>query len=97
MSKQSWKPQTGEEILEDFEREIKRMGNVSMNYRQIGMYKRPMHIFEKLAVGWRQMFDNRWEWWYHLTEAPEEMYFEFWMMLNMDMVAYEEEIYYNGK
>jgi hypothetical protein len=33
-----------------------------MNYRKIGMYKRPMRIFEKLAVGWRQMFDNQWEW-----------------------------------
>jgi hypothetical protein len=68
-----------------------------MNYNQIGMYKRPMNLIEKLTCGWRQMFDNRWEWWYHLTETPEEMYFDFWMMLNMDMVAYEEEIYYNGK
>jgi hypothetical protein len=67
-----------------------------MNYNQIGMYKRPMNFFEKLSVGWRHMLDNRWEWWYHLTETPEEMYFEFWMMLNMDMVDYEEEIYYNG-
>jgi hypothetical protein len=56
-----------------------------------------MNLIEKLTCGWRQMFDNRWEWWYHLTETPEEMYFDFWMMLNMDMVAYEEEIYYNGK
>ena len=68
-----------------------------MNYRQIGMYKRPMNVFEKLACGWRQVEENRWEWWYHLTEAPKEMYFEFWMMLNMDMVEYEESIYYNGK
>lgn len=68
-----------------------------MNYNQIGMYKRPMSLIEKLSVGWRQMFDNRWEWWYHLTETPEEMYFEFWMLLNFDMVEYEEEMYYNGK
>jgi hypothetical protein len=68
-----------------------------MNYNKIGMYKRPMHIFEKLIVGWRHILDNRWEWWYHLTESPPEMYFEFWMLLNMDMVEYEEEMYYNGK
>lgn len=67
-----------------------------MNYRMIGMYKRPMNLIEKLSVGWRQVLDNRWEWWYHLTETPPEMYFEFWMMLNQDMVAYEEELYYNG-
>jgi hypothetical protein len=38
--------------------------------------------------------DNRWEWYYHLTETPPEMYWEFWHYLNMDMVSYEEEIYY---
>ena len=67
-----------------------------MNYRMIGIHKRPMNLIEKLSVGWNQMLDNRWEWWYHLTEAEPETYFEFWMMLNQDMVAYEEEIYYNG-
>lgn len=67
-----------------------------MNYNKIGMYKRPMTLIEKLSVGWRHMFDNRWEWWYHLTEAPPEMNFEFWMMLNQDMISYEEELYYNG-
>ena len=60
------------------------------------MYKRPMNFFEKLVVGWRELRDLRWEWWYHLTEAPENMYWEFWHCLNLDMVAYEEEIYYNG-
>ena len=65
-----------------------------MNYNMIGMYKRPMNVFEKLSVGWRHVLDNRWEWWYHLTEAQPEMYFEFWMMLNLDMVAYVEETYY---
>ena len=67
-----------------------------MNYRMIGMYKRPMNLLEKLLVGWRHILDNRWEWWYHLTETPPEMYFEFWMMLNQDMVSYTEELYYNG-
>jgi hypothetical protein len=67
-----------------------------MNYNMIGMYKRPMNFVEKLLVGWRHMFDNRWEWYYHLTQAEPEMYFEFWMMLNQDMVSYEEEMYYNG-
>jgi hypothetical protein len=68
-----------------------------MNYNMIGMYKRPMNFIEKLSVGWRQMFDNQWEWWYHLTEGPEEMNWEFWHYLNLDMVAYVEEMYYNGK
>lgn len=68
-----------------------------MNYRMIGMYKRPMNLVEKLLVGWRQVLDNRWEWWFHLTQAEPEMYFEFWMMLNQDMVKFTEEIYYNGK
>ena len=67
-----------------------------MNYNMIGMYKRPMNFFEKLSVGWRHVLDNRWEWWYHLNEAEPEMYFEFWVTLNLDMVAYEEEMYYNG-
>lgn len=67
-----------------------------MNYNMIGMYKRSMNLIEKLSVGWRQILDNRWEWWYHLTEAPPELNFEFWMMLNQDMIAYEEEMYYNG-
>ena len=65
-----------------------------MNYNMIGIYKRPINCIEKLLVGWRHILDNRWEWWYHLTEAPPEMYFEFWMMLNLDMVAYVEETYY---
>lgn len=68
-----------------------------MNYNQIGMYKRPMNFIEKLAVGWRHVFDNRWEWWYHLTECREDMLWEFWHMLNIDMVKYEEEIYYQGR
>jgi hypothetical protein len=71
-----------------------------MNHRMLGMHKRPMNIIEKLSVGWRQMLDNRWEWWYHLTQAEPEMYFEFWMMLNQDMVRFTEEHYYlkeNGK
>ena len=68
-----------------------------MNYRMIGMYKRPMNLVEKLLVGWRQVLDNRWEWWYHLTQAEPEDYFDFWISLNVDMVAYTEEIYYNGK
>jgi hypothetical protein len=97
VNKQSWEPQTTEEILENFKKEIKRIGDLPMNYNEIGKYKRPMNLFEKLVTGWRQMFDNQWEWWYHLTETPEEMYFEFWLMLNMDMVAYEDELYYNGK
>lgn len=67
-----------------------------MNYNKIGMYKRPMNFFEKLSVGWWHMFENRWEWWYHLTETPEEYYWEFWLMLNQNMVAYGEEMYYNG-
>lgn len=53
-----------------------------------------MNIIEKIICGWRQCLDNRWEWWYHLTEAPEEMYWEFWHILNYDMVKYEEEGYY---
>ena len=65
-----------------------------MNYRMIGMYKRPMNLLEKLLVGWRHVLDLRWEWWYHLTEAPPEMNFEFWMMLNQDMVQYYAEHYY---
>jgi hypothetical protein len=97
VNNQSWEPETGEKILENFKKEIQRIKDLPMNYNEIGKYKRLMNLFEKLLTGWRQMFDNRWEWWYHLTETPEEMYFEFWMILNMDMVAYEEEIYYNGK
>jgi hypothetical protein len=65
-------------FLGDFEQ---RGNRIRMNYRQIGMYKRPMNFFEKLAVGWRQLLDSRWEWYYHLTEAPPEMYFEFWWCL----------------
>lgn len=61
------------------------------------MYKRPMNFIEKLLVGWRQLRDLRWEWWYHLTEAEPEMYWEFWHCLNLDMVAYEEEIYYQRR
>jgi hypothetical protein len=68
-----------------------------MNYNKIRMYKRPMNFFEKLAAGWLQILDNRWEWWYHLTETPDELNWEFWHYLNFDPVAYEEEIYYNGK
>jgi hypothetical protein len=71
-----------------------------MNYRMLGIYKRPINFVEKLSVGWNQMLDNRWEWWYHLTQAESEMYFEFWMMLNQDMVRFTEEHYYlkeNGK
>lgn len=68
-----------------------------MNYNELGKYKRPMRFFEKLSVGWRHMFDNAWEWYFHLNETPEELYWEFWMCLNLDIVSYEEELYYNGK
>ncbi len=56
-----------------------------------------MNFVEKLLVGWRHILDNRWEWYYHLTETPPEMYWEFWHYLNMDMISYEEEMYYIGK
>lgn len=67
-----------------------------MNIKNAGMYKRPMNFFEKIIVGWQQVRDNRWEWYYHLTEADEKMYHEFWWYLNMDFVQYVEEFYYNG-
>lgn len=67
-----------------------------MYYRNLGKYKRAMNFIEKILVGWRHMEDNRFEWWYHLTETPEELNHEFWRYLNMDMVKYEEELYYNG-
>ena len=47
-----------------------------MNYRMLGIYKRPINFVEKLSVGWRQMLDNRWEWWYHLTQAEPEEYID---------------------
>ena len=53
-----------------------------------------MNFFEKIQCGWRQCLDNRWEWWYHLTEGPDEMNWEFWHILNYDLVKYEEEMYY---
>lgn len=56
-----------------------------------------MNFFEKIIVGWQQVRDNRWEWWYHLTEADEKMNHEFWWYLNMDFAQYVEEFYYNGK
>ena len=56
-----------------------------------------MRVFEKIIVGWQHVFDTRWEWWYHLTESDEKFYWEFWHYLNMDMVKYIEETYYNGK
>lgn len=65
-----------------------------MNYRELNKIKRPMNPIEKLSVGWRQMLDSRWGWWYHLTQAEPEMYFEFWMLLNQDMVQFIEEHYY---
>lgn len=68
-----------------------------MNIKNIGLYKRPMRVFEKIIVGWQHVFDTRWEWWYHLTESDEKFYWEFWHYLNMDMVKYIEETYYNGK
>ena len=68
-----------------------------MNYNQIGMYKRPMNVFEKLSSGWTHMFANRWEWWYHLTQEDPKYYYDFWIYLNADMVAYIEETYYNGE
>jgi hypothetical protein len=57
-------------------------------------FKRKMNFFEKIQCGWRQCLDNRWEWWYHLTEGPDEMNWEFWHILNYDPVKYEEEMYY---
>jgi hypothetical protein len=68
-----------------------------MNYRMIGIYKRSMNPIEKFLVGWCQVLDNSWEWWYPLTQAEPEDYFEFWMILNQDMVKFTEEIYYNGE
>jgi hypothetical protein len=53
-----------------------------------------MNFFDKLTIGWVQMRDSRWEWWYHLTEARRENYWEFWHHLNFDLVAYVEEKYY---
>ena len=53
-----------------------------------------MNFFEKIQCGWRHCLDNRWEWWYHLTEGPDEMNWEFWHILNYDPVKYEEEMYY---
>jgi hypothetical protein len=65
-----------------------------MNYNEIKKYQRSMNFFEKLITGWRHVIDNRWEWWYHLTESEPRFYGEFWHCLNMDMVKFEEEIYY---
>jgi hypothetical protein len=55
-----------------------------------------MNVFEKLSAGWTHMFANRWEWWYHLTQEDRKYYYDFWIYLNVDMVAYIEETYYNG-
>jgi hypothetical protein len=65
-----------------------------MNIKNYKRFKRRMSFLEKLQIGWRHVLDNRWEWWYHLTEGPEEMNWDFWYMLNMDMVKYEQELYY---
>lgn len=98
---ESWKTQyyCGLNTYEEFKRLLKHeykhyCNPSSMNYNNFQMYKRPMNVFEKLIVGWRHVLDNRWEWWYHLTEGPEEMNWEIWHYLNMDMVAYIEECYY---
>ena len=65
-----------------------------MNIKNYKLFKRRMSFLEKLQIGWRHVLDNRWEWWYHLTECPEEMNWEFWHMLNIDMVKYEQELYH---
>lgn len=67
-----------------------------MNNKKFKAIKRTMNVFERLECGWRHCLDNQWNWWYHLTESPAEMNFEFWHMLNMDMIKYEEEIYYSS-
>jgi len=53
MNNQSWEPETGEEILENLKKEIQRIKDSLMNYNEIGKYKRPMNIFEKLLTGWK--------------------------------------------
>jgi hypothetical protein len=89
-----WEPLSADQIIKNIEAEVNRVCDIPMNYNKLHKIKRPMNVFEKLSVGWTQVLDTRWEWWYHLTEAEPEMYFEFWMMLNQDMVEFTEEHYY---
>ena len=89
-----WEPLSADQIINNIEAEVNRICDIPMNYNKLHKIQRPMNVFEKLSVGWTQVLDNRWEWWYHLTEAEPEMYFEFWMMLNQDMVEFTEEHYY---
>jgi hypothetical protein len=67
-----------------------------MNYNQIGMYKRPMNLIEKLACGWWWFGEGVLEWIWCMTH-PEDDGGDFFCHICSDYVAYEEETYYNGK
>lgn len=64
-----------------------------MNYNQIGMYKRPMNVFEKLQAGWYWIGECFDEWCWQMTHDDGE----FFNYLQSDYVKYEEDMYYMRK
>ena len=59
----------------------------------IGMYKRPMNVFEKLSVGWYWFGECFSEWGWCMTH-PEDTGGDFFCHINCDYCKYEEETYY---
>ena len=66
-----------------------------MNYNMIGMYKRPMNVFEKLDAG-RFWFWECFLLWIWCMTHPEDDGRDFFCYSCSDYVAYEEQMYYNG-
>jgi hypothetical protein len=67
-----------------------------VNYNELGKYKRPMNVFEKLSVGWYWFFECANEWFWCMTH-PEDTGGDFFCHICCDYCKYEEEMYYNGK